>query len=247
MIRLYVRLFRVNLGEAANPDPRSYSSFNAFFTRSLRAGTRPMPTMANAIASPVDGRISQIGVIEQDQLLQAKGQDYALAALLGGNQALAAQFHGGLFATLYLSPRDYHRIHMPCDARLRQTILVPGRLFSVNPTTVAAVPGLFARNERVICVFDSHAGPMVLVLVGAIFVGSIETLWSGRLTPPRARTMRIEPAGDQGPSLDRGEEFGRFNMGSTVILLLPAQRARWEPALQPGATLGYGQTIGHWL
>ncbi len=247
IIRLYVPVFGVDLDEAAEPDPRAYPSFNAFFTRPLRAGARPLPSAANAIACPVDGRVSQAGTIDHGRLIQAKGQDYALETLLGGDQALAALFQDGLFATLYLAPQDYHRIHMPTAGRLKRTLLVPGRLFSVNPTTAAAVPGLFARNERAVCTFETSAGPMVMVLVGAIFVGSIETLWSGRLTPPRIQTMRAEPAhDDDGPSLERGDELGRFNMGSTVILLLPPGSAHWEPSLQPGSAVRLGETIGQW-
>lgn len=247
IIRLYVRVFGVDLSEAAEPDPRAYSSFNAFFTRPLRPGARPLPSAANAIACPVDGRVSQAGRINDGRLIQAKGKGYALETLLGGDQTLAAQFQNGLFATLYLAPKDYHRIHMPTAGHLSHTLLIPGRLFSVNPTTAAAVPGLFARNERAVCSFDTSAGPMALVLVGAIFVGSIETVWAGRLTPPRATMIRAEPAGDDGPVLERGDELGRFNMGSTVILLLPPGLARWEASLQPEAAVRYGETIGQWV
>ena len=247
IIRLYVRVFEVDLDEAAEPDPRAYSSFNAFFTRPLRPGARPLPSAANAIACPVDGRVSQAGRIDDGRLIQAKGRDYALETLLGGDQALAARFQNGLFATLYLAPKDYHRIHMPAAGHPKRTLLIPGRLFSVNPTTAAAVPGLFARNERAVCIFDTSNGPMVLVLVGAIFVGSIETVWAGRLTPPRAKTIRAEPAGDDGPTLKRGDELGRFNMGSTVILLLPPGLARWEASLQPEKAVRYGETIGQWV
>ena len=246
IIRRYARIFGVDLSEAAEPDPRAYASFNAFFTRALKPDARPWPTAAEAIGCPVDGRVSQAGLIDDDRLLQAKGHDYSLAALLGGSHDLAARFRGGLFATLYLSPRDYHRIHMPIAGRLSATIQVPGRLFSVNPTTVARVPGLFARNERLICLFETEAGPMAVILVGAIFVGSIETVWAGRLTPPRARTISVRDAGAHahGLNLARGEELGRFNMGSTVILLFPAGAARWESLLEAGAVVRCGQRIG---
>lgn len=244
IIRLYVRIFRVDLTEAAEPNPGAYPSFNAFFTRRLRADARPLPSLPDAIACPVDGRVSQAGRIHHGKLIQAKGQHYSLEGLLGGDPSLAASFQNGLFATLYLSPRDYHRIHMPIAGRLRQTILVPGRLFSVNPTTVAGVPDLFARNERAICLFDTNAGPMAVILVGAIFVGSIETVWSGRLTPPRTQAIHVDDAGDGGASLSRGDELGRFNMGSTVILLFPAHSAHWEPHLQPGTAVHCGQQIG---
>jgi phosphatidylserine decarboxylase len=243
-IRAFVRLFKVDLREAAEPDPLAYPSFNAFFTRALRADARSWPTAADAIGCPVDGRISQIGSVTDDRLIQAKGRDYSVTSLLGGDPRLAAQFRGGQFATLYLSPRDYHRIHMPIAGQLSATIQVPGRLFSVNPTTVASVPRLFARNERVVCLFETHAGPMAVILVGAIFVGSIETVWAGRLTPPRAREVHRVDASASGPQLARGDELGRFNMGSTVILLFPAGRTCWEPSLQAGMAVRCGEAIG---
>jgi phosphatidylserine decarboxylase len=177
-------------------------------------------------------------------LIQAKGRGFELSALLGGDAELAAAFADGLFATLYLSPRDYHRIHMPVAGKLRQTIHVPGRLFSVNPTTAEGVPGLFARNERVICVFETEVGPMALILVGAIFVGSIETIWSGRITPPRGRRIHRLPASAGIVTLPRGAEMGRFNMGSTVIVLLPKGSARWHASLTPGSPVVCGAAIG---
>jgi phosphatidylserine decarboxylase len=245
VIRAYVRLFGVDLSEAAEPEPRAYPTFNAFFTRALRPDVRPFPAAADAIACPVDGRVSAAGTIDAGRLLQAKGRDYALDALLGGDAALAEQFDGGRFATLYLSPSDYHRIHMPVGGRLVRTIQVPGRLFSVNPTTVAGVPGLFARNERVVCLFATDAGPMAVVLVGAIMVGSIETVWTGRITPPRLETVAVtEPPAAEPVQLARGAELGRFNMGSTVILLFARARVRWSPTLTAGAPVRCGGTIG---
>jgi phosphatidylserine decarboxylase len=244
VIRLYARLFRVDLEEAEEPDPRAYPTFNAFFTRALRPGLRPLPDAADAIACPVDGRISAVGAIHAEQLLQAKGQTYRLDHLLGGDAALAARFHDGRFATLYLSPRDYHRIHMPLGGELIRTIQIPGRLFSVNPTTVAGVPRLFARNERVVCLFETAAGPMAVVLVGAIFVGSIETVWAGRMTPPRIKAVTVTEAGSEPIRLARGDELGRFNMGSTVILLFGAEAATWASALIPGAQVRAGSAIG---
>lgn len=244
VVRAYARLFRVDLNEAAEPDPGAYASFNAFFTRPLRPGSRPLTEEPTAIACPVDGRVSEAGHIRQGLLLQAKGQNYRLDALLGGNRELAARFGGGLFATLYLSPRDYHRIHMPLSGRLAQTIHVPGRLFSVNPTTVAGVPGLFARNERVIAVFETDSGPMAVIMVGAIFVGSIETVWAGRITPPRAQAVSVSDAGPNPIHLQRGAELGRFNMGSTVILVFPSGAARWAPALEAGIRVRCGSQIG---
>ncbi len=244
LIRAFVGHFKVDLREAHWSDPAAYPSFNAFFTRALRADARPPDGAANALLSPVDGTISQIGDIHDGQLFQAKGHEYGVVELLGGDSALARAFDGGRFATLYLSPRDYHRIHMPLDGTLRETIHVPGRLFSVNPVTVAAVPGLFARNERVVCVFDSTVGPLALVLVGAIFVGSIETVWSGRITPQRGRGVRREPAGTRPVRIARGEEMGRFNMGSTVIVLLPADSAQWSPGLGPGSPVRCRTAMG---
>jgi phosphatidylserine decarboxylase len=244
-IRLYARFFAIDLAEAARPEPDAYANFNAFFTRALRPGARPLTNEAGAIACPVDGRVSEAGRIQQGQLLQAKGHHYELGALLGGNPALAERFNDGLFATFYLSPRDYHRIHMPVSGQLSHTIHVPGRLFSVNPTTVAGVPGLFARNERVICLFETDHGPMAVILVGAIFVGSIETIWAGRLTPPRARAVTIMDPGLNPVQLERGTELGRFNMGSTVILLFPQGVARWSSVLDAGAPVRCGSVIGH--
>jgi phosphatidylserine decarboxylase len=243
-IRAFVRVFRVDLAEAAEPDPGAYPSFNAFFTRALRADARPLPAAPDQVLSPVDGAVSQAGTIDGGRLVQAKGWTYSLHGLLGGDDALAESFRGGLFATLYLSPRDYHRIHMPIDGRLRRMIHVPGRLFSVNPTTAAAVPDLFARNERVVCQFDTALGPLAVILVGAIFVGSIETVWAGRITPPRGRGIRTTDYGDDGPRLSRGDELGRFNMGSTVILLLPAGSVQWSPDLQPEAAVRCRGGIG---
>lgn len=238
LIRRFVEHFAVELQDAAEPRVAAYADFNAFFTRALAPNARPLPPQRHSLVSPVDGVVSECGELSGDRLLQCKGRDYSIQSLFGGDAELAAPFLGGLFATLYLSPRDYHRIHMPIDGRLRTMVHVPGRLFSVNPTTVAGVPGLFARNERVLAVFDTALGPIALVLVGAIFVGSIETRWSGVVTPPRARALhRQDYPPESGIRLNRGEELGRFNMGSTVILLLPAGRAVWSAGLQAGARL----------
>jgi len=245
-IRAFTAIFRVNMHEAAASHPGDYPSFNAFFTRALRDGARPLDPRPEAVLSPVDGVVSQLGVISAARILQAKGRDYSVAELLGGDVRLAESFDGGAFATLYLAPRDYHRIHMPVDGRLRESIHVPGRLFSVNLTTAAAVPRLFARIERLVCSFDTDLGPMALVLVGAIFVGSIETIWSGLVTPPRARELVRRRANAGMPVLQRGTEMGRFNMGSTVILLLPRDRVRWDPAIAPGAAVRCGSALGLW-
>jgi phosphatidylserine decarboxylase len=246
-ISAFVRVFHVDLDEADPADLRAYPSFNAFFTRALVEDARPMTGAADLLLSPVDGAVSQAGDIDGQQLIQAKGRSYTLNELVGGNGRLTDSFRNGLFATLYLSPRDYHRIHMPIGGRLRRMIHVPGRLFSVNPTTAAGVPRLFARNERVICEFDTAIGPLGLILVGAIFVGSIETVWAGRITPPRGRHIRTTDYGDAGPALARGVELGRFNMGSTVILLLPPGSARWSPTLIPEAIVRCRSEIGRIL
>ena len=217
LIRRFVARYNVNMAEAANPDIASYASFNDFFTRALRTGARPL-AKADLIC-PVDGAISQFGAIAHDQIFQAKGHHYSTAALLGGDAAEAEPFHNGHFATLYLSPRDYHRIHMPCNGQLRRMVHVPGDLFSVNPTTARGVPGLFARNERVVCFFDSANGPFVLVLVGATIVGSMATVWHGLVNPPRPGKVRTWDYADQNIRLKKGDEMGRFLLGSIVVLL----------------------------
>lgn len=243
LIRGFIRRFSVDMTEAAQPDPTAYPSFNAFFTRALRPGIRPLATEADAVACPVDGTVSQAGHIESGRIFQAKGQAFTTAELLGDAE-LATQFDAGLFTTLYLSPRDYHRIHMPFTGTLRRMLHIPGRLFSVNPPTTRAVPRLFARNERVVTVFDTDLGPMAVIMVGALNVGSIETVWAGEITPPRGRTIRNwDYASREKICLDKGAELGRFNMGSTVILLCPANRARWEPALSADKTVRMGQRI----
>lgn len=233
LIKWFVARYKVNMAEAANPDIRSYITFNDFFTRALRSDARPL-AQADFIC-PVDGAISQYGRIETDQLFQAKGHSYSTSALLGGDHDLAAHFKDGSFATLYLSPRDYHRIHMPCDGSLMRMIYIPGDLFSVNPVTAQGVPGLFARNERVVCVFDSEQGPFVLTLVGATIVGSMATVWHGLINPPRTREVREWKYDKQQVQLKKGDEMGRFLLGSTVVMLFPKNvmqfNAQWEPAL----------------
>ena len=219
--------------EAANPDVNSYATFNDFFTRALRSDARPLAS-ADYVC-PVDGAISQFGSIENDQLFQAKGHTYSTTALVGGDAELAAQFQNGSFATIYLSPKDYHRIHMPCDGRLTRMIYVPGELFSVNPVTARGVPGLFARNERVVCLFDTLHGPFVLTLVGATIVGSMATVWHGLVNPPRSGEVREWRYDDQQISLKKGDEMGRFLLGSTVVMLFQKDalqfNSQWSPAL----------------
>jgi len=246
LIGWFMRRNNITLDDYTVTDPTEFTDFNSFFTRALRDGARPLPRTDDAIASPVDGAVSQAGSIEGSTVYQAKGHSYNLVELLGGSMAEAEPFSNGTFANLYLSPRDYHRIHMPLDGRLRRMVHVPGRLFAVNPAAVKTVPGLFARNERVVLTFDSDAGPFVLVLVGALCVGSIETVWHGEITPPHGREISVTNySDDDAPALTRGEELGRFNMGSTVIALFPPQSATLNDALRPAQTVRMGESIGH--
>jgi len=249
LIRWFIGRYGVNMAEAAEPDPAAYASFNEFFTRALKPGVRPLASAE--LVCPVDGAVSQSGPIDDGRILQAfieaKRHHYTTTALLGGDSALAAHFHGGHFATLYLSPRDYHRIHMPCAGRLLRMVHVPGALFSVNPATARGVPGLFARNERVVCVFEAADGkPWVLVLVGATIVGSMATVWHGVINPPRTGTLREWAYQDQRIELAQGAEMGRFLLGSTVVMLFPqhADRPlRFNPAWQPGTSIRLGQSM----
>ena len=243
VIGWFVDRYQVNMAEAANPDITSYKSFNEFFTRPLKAGARP-PAEADFLC-PVDGAISQFGAIERDQIFQAKGHRYSTTALVGGDRQLAAQFENGSFATLYLSPRDYHRIHMPCDGRLTRMIYIPGALFSVNPTTARGVPGLFARNERVVCVFESAHGPFVLTLVGATIVGSMATVWHGVVNPPRPGVIREWRYDEQNIVLKKGDEMGRFLLGSTVVMLFPGNTLAFNPEWTPTRPIRLGEAMGH--
>jgi phosphatidylserine decarboxylase len=243
LIGWFTRSYRPDMSEYLLTEPLAYPSFNAFFTRALRPGARPLPPDSYVIACPVDGVVSMAGSIEQDRLLQAKGQYYTLAELLAESTDSGALFEAGWFATLYLAPFNYHRIHMPMDGVLRGAWHVPGSLFSVNAATAARVPRLFARNERVVCLFDGPYGPFALVLVGALFVGSISTVWHGQITPRRAGGPSLLPEVPR-QLLARGEEFARFNMGSTVIVLLPAQLGRWEQNLRTDTAVRVGQSIG---
>ncbi|HEY2779881.1 MAG TPA: archaetidylserine decarboxylase [Steroidobacteraceae bacterium] len=241
LVRGFLKLYAIDMSEAAQIDPLGYGSFNEFFTRSLKAGARAVAADASAIACPVDGTVSEAGVIDGDRLLQAKGRYYTLTELLAG-RPWAKDFEGGSFATLYLAPYNYHRVHMPLRGRLRETVFVPGDLFSVNAATASLVPRLFARNERVLTLFDTAFGEVALILVGALNVGSIATVWAGDITPAPARAVTTLPPADI--SLDKGAEVGRFNMGSTVILLFQRDRAAWRADLHAGATLEWGQSLG---
>ena len=246
IIRWFVGKYGVNMAEAANPDIGSYPTFNEFFTRALKPGARPLA--AADLVCPVDGAISQFGVIEGDRIFQAKGHHYSTTALVGGDRVLAAQFEGGSFATIYLSPRDYHRIHMPTGGRLLRMIYVPGELFSVNPATARGVPGLFARNERVVCVFESARGPFVLVLVGATIVGSMATVWHGVVNPPRTKEVREWRYTDDGQppvELAQGDEMGRFLLGSTVVMLFPKGPCHFNPDWVPGAAVRLGEMMAN--
>jgi len=241
VIRWFVGRYNVNMAEAANPDIASYTSFNDFFTRALKPGARPL-AQADLIC-PVDGAISQFGPIAKDQVFQAKGHTYSTTALVGGDAAAAARFDNGHFATLYLSPRDYHRIHMPCAGELTRMVHVPGDLFSVNPTTARGVPGLFARNERVVCFFESTQGPFVLVLVGATIVGSMATVWHGQVNPPRTGTLRQWDYAKGQVSLQQGEEMGRFLLGSTVVMLFPQGPLQFNPQWSPTRPIQLGEAM----
>jgi phosphatidylserine decarboxylase len=242
VIKWFIGRYKVNMAEAANPDIYSYATFNEFFTRALKAGARPL---ADAdFVCPVDGAISQFGSIEKDQLFQAKGHTYSTTALVGGDAALAAQFQDGDFATIYLSPKDYHRIHMPCAGRLTRMIYVPGDLFSVNPVTARGVPGLFARNERVVCVFDTTHGPFVLTLVGATIVGSMATTWHGVVNPPRTLDVREWRYDDRQITFNKGDEMGRFLLGSTVVMLFQKDVLKFNQQWSPALPVRMGEVMG---
>ena len=241
LIAWFVRRYGVDMSEAADSDIAHYASFNDFFTRALKPGLRPLADAE--FVCPVDGSISQFGAIDGDRIVQAKGHSYSTVALVGGDAALAARFDNGSFATLYLSPKDYHRIHMPCDGRLVRMIHVPGELFSVNPATAAAVPGLFARNERVVCEFEGARGAFVVVLVGATIVGSMATVWHGVVNPPRVGRTREWRYDDRELRFAKGDEMGRFLLGSTVVVLLPPPRPGFNPAWAPGGAVRVGEAM----
>ena len=247
-IRWFINRYGVNMSEAENSDPNSYSSFNDFFTRALKPGLRPIGGNESTLVSPVDGCVSQLGNISGGRIFQAKGQSFSLLELLGGDQQRADIFAEGEFATIYLAPGDYHRIHMPMAGQLREMVHVPGRLFSVNPATAANVPNLFARNERVVCLFDTAAGPMALVLVGAMIVGSVETPWAGVVKPGAAPgdggVSQQNYSGEQAFNFARGEEMGRFRLGSTVVMVMPKGRAQWNDAQKPGKKVRLGEAFG---
>jgi phosphatidylserine decarboxylase len=244
LIDIFIRHYGVDMRDARETDPHQYPTFNSFFTRCLKPEARPVVQDAKAIACPVDGTVSQAGVIASDKLFQAKGFSYSLQNLLGGCAERAAPFLDGRFATLYLAPKDYHRVHMPLAGRLREMVYVPGRLFSVNSATTERVDNLFARNERVIALFDTAIGPMAVILVGAMIVGSINTVWAGAINAAQRRQLKVQQYQQQIIELDRGTDMGHFCLGSTVILLFAANRMQWLPGIQPGQSLRMGSAIG---
>jgi phosphatidylserine decarboxylase len=245
LIKSFLSGYKVNMGEAVQSDPFAYRSFNEFFTRPLRPGARTIAPGDDVIVSPVDGTVSQAGPLHGDEIIQAKGIHYSALELLAGDAEAANAYHAGNFTCIYLAPYNYHRIHMPFGGQLRKTVYVPGDLFSVNAATARAVPRVFARNERVICEFDTTMGRMAVILVGALFVGSMETVYAGEINPPpRRRQQAIPITKGLGQTLTKGAELGRFNMGSTVVLLFQNQRMRWEDFLQPQVTVRMGDAIG---
>lgn len=246
VIKAFIKKYQVDMSEAKFSDVASYENFNAFFIRPLKDDARPIAQDPNALCCPADGRISQCGAINQGVLLQAKGHAFQLEQLLAGDQGLVETFKNGRFATIYLSPRDYHRVHMPCDGRLRKMIYVPGDLFSVNPFLNEHIPGLLARNERLICVFDTEFGPMVQILVGATITASMSTVWSGIVNPPRESAIKSwEYAGEEGVSLTKGQEMGAFQLGSTVINLFPAGAVELADSLAVDTPVKVGEILGY--
>ncbi|RBP72576.1 archaetidylserine decarboxylase [Marinobacter nauticus] len=244
VIKWFIGRYGVNMSEAAEPDFTAYPTFNAFFTRALKPGARTIDPAPETLTSPVDGAISQIGQISTDRVFQAKGQSFSLTELLGGDDERAEPFREGEFATIYLSPKDYHRIHMPMAGTLKEMVYVPGKLFSVNPVTAENVPNLFARNERVACLFDTEAGPMAMVLVGAMIVGSVETTWAGVVAPNSGKVTQWQYRGDDAVQFEKGQEMGRFRLGSTVVLVMPKGAVKWQPNQVAEKTVQLGEAFG---
>lgn len=243
-IAWFIKLYQVDLTEAVESNAKNFNSFNDFFTRALKSSARPIVTENNAIACPVDGFVSQVGQINNGQLIQAKNKSFTLSQLLGQNQEYASLFEHGQFATLYLAPKNYHRIHIPLSGQLKSMLYVPGKLFSVNPLTAENVDGLFARNERLITLFDTGIGPMAVIFVGAMIVASIETVWAGVITPPHGKTMKYWDYSQQMIKYERGDEIGRFKMGSTVIVLFPKNSMTFAQHLQPQQAVKMGELLG---
>lgn len=243
-IKQFILRYGVDLSEAQVDNPDDFATFNDFFCRELKTGLRPVAAESNAVTSPADGVVSEIGDIASDRILQAKNHDYSVAELVGGDAALASVFQNGKFATIYLSPKDYHRVHMPLDGKLNTMLHVPGDLFSVNNVTTDHLPGLFARNERVICIFDSNIGQFAVVLIGAMIVGSIDTVWDGQITPIKKEIRRFDYTQSRSIKLKKGEEMGRFKLGSTVVLLFPPGKINWTDLTTTGSKVIMGQLIG---
>lgn len=243
VIRWFIGRYGVNMSEALESKPDAYPSFNAFFTRELKPGLRPIDEGEDVLVSPVDGAVSQLGQVTDDRIFQAKGQSFSLRELLGGDEKRCEPFRDGQFTTIYLAPHDYHRIHMPITGTLREMVYIPGKLFSVNPVTAAHVPNLFARNERVACIFDTDAGPMAMVLVGAMIVGSVETTWAG-VVAPGSGLVTSTRYDDKDITLKKGEEMGRFRLGSTVVLVMPKGSVEWNKDEVPGKVLRMGNRFG---
>lgn len=246
-IALFIKQYKINMDEAKNSLPSDYKTFNDFFTRELKDGMRPLAQGERLFVHPVDGAVSQLGDIIDDSIFQAKGHDYSLVTLLGGSEQTAEPFVGGKFATVYLAPKDYHRIHMPMKGTLKEMIYVPGDLFSVNPLTAQNVPNLFARNERVVAIFETEIGPMAMVLVGATIVASIETVWAGTITPPAGKKVFRWQYDSKGPNritLDKGAEMGRFKLGSTIVAVFPKDTISFLAENEPGKVTRMGQHFG---
>lgn len=245
LINKFIQRYKVDMSEALNPDPSSYACFNDFFTRELQPDAREILTDSSQLVSPADGAISELGQLENGQLMQAKGINYSVVRLLGGDLTKAKPFMRGSFVTIYLSHKDYHRVHLPLDGRLTETIYVPGQLFSVNQATADNIPSLFARNERLVCFFETDAGPMALIFVGALIVAGIETVWSGQVAPP-ARKIKVEDFSNPAEIvLSRGDEIGRFKLGSTVILVFGEDVVQWREDLTANTTVRMGESLGH--
>ncbi|MFN7096274.1 MAG: archaetidylserine decarboxylase [Gammaproteobacteria bacterium] len=244
LIKCFIKTYQVDMSCAINSDPTSYPSFNAFFTRELKPVARPIASDIKQICSPADGTISQMGNIQQGRIIQAKGFDFSVSELLGGNILAAEQFNAGVFATIYLAPKDYHRVHMPMTGTLKQMIYIPGKLFSVNDTTAQYVPRVFARNERVVCLFETDVGPMAVILVGAFFVASIVTSWAGTVAPGDLDSIQVTNYQPGSVRLAKGAEVGYFKLGSTAIVLFPKNTVNWLPSLGTGSTVQMGQVMG---
>ena len=244
LISWFIKKYGVNMSEAERQSPEDFKHFNDFFTRALKADARSIDTEKESIISPVDGAISQLGSIKQGQIFQAKGQSFSLVELLGGDVERAQPFMGGDFATIYLSPKDYHRIHMPVTGTLKEMIYIPGKLFSVNPVTAENVPRLFARNERVAAIFDTELGPMAMVLVGAMIVASVETVWSGLVAPLKREVKSLRYDSKEQITLEKGAEMGRFKLGSTVVLAFPENSSQFVESLQASSAVRMGETFG---